>query len=369
MPRDALDRIKIQGFKSIASLDLKLRPLNVLIGANGSGKSNLIGVFEFLHAIRLGHLQEYVARAGGAEKILHFGSKVTPEASFELSFHHGKNEYELALASASGDTLVCLRERAAFTYDGNTKWQNVPRSDGGREPGISKAWIHGPYKDYVAKRLEQFRVYHLHDTSDSSPMRKTSNVNDNRALHADCANLAAFLHLLKQKHEKSYGFVRANIQRVAPFFDDFALAPLELNPETIKLEWRHKSSGQVFDASSLSDGTLRFIALATLFLQPARFHPALIVVDEPELGLHPFAVGLLASLMKLAARTTQVIVATQSAQLLDHFEPEDVLVASRERGATKLQRLDSKKLKVWLEEYSLGQLWEKNEFGGMPVVE
>jgi predicted ATPase len=198
-------------------------------------------------------------------------------------------------------------------------------------------------------------------------MRKTAKVDDNRFLRPDGANLAAFLYFLREKHTAQYSLIVRSVQRVAPFFDDFRLDPLQLRPDDIKLEWRHKASDQYFDASSLSDGTLRFIALATLFLQPEQYRPSLILVDEPELGLHPYAIEMLAALIRQASVTTQVIVSTQSSLLLDHFEPEDVLVADRVDGGTQLTRLDSTELAKWLEDYSLGQLWEKNEFGGRPV--
>ena len=155
----------------------------------------------------------------------------------------------------------------------------------------------------------------------------------------------------------------------APFFDDFVLQPLELNEEKILFEWRHRGSNAYFNASSLSDGSLRFISLATLLLQPESHRPSVILLDEPELGLHPYAITLLASLLKQASHTSQIILATQSSLLLDHFEPEDVLVADRVKGATTLRRLDGEKLSAWLEDYSLGQLWEKNEFGGRPAEE
>ena len=162
---------------------------------------------------------------------------------------------------------------------------------------------------------------------------------------------------------------QAAAQRAAPFFDDFALAPQQLNEDKIRLEWRHKGTDAYFDASSLSDGSLRFIALATLLLQPESLRPSVILLDEPELGLHPYVITMLASLLKQAAAQTQIILATQSPFLLDHFEPEDVLVADRVNGQTQLTRLDTPSLETWLQDYSLGQLWEKNEIGGRPSPE
>lgn len=343
---DSLDTITIRGFKSIASLDaLELRPINILIGANGSGKSNFIGAFAFLDQIREGRLARYVAEAGGAEKILHFGSKSTRELEMELGFHwSGHARWTLAPTAADGLLVV-----SEGTYYPPRTSEDADRF---RPEDQRRNWV----------------VYHVHDTSTSSPVRKTSKVHDNDFLRADASNLAAFLYFLRVKHPGAYSIIRRTIQRVAPFFDDFQLKPLNLNPDDIRLEWRHKDSDQYFDASALSDGTLRFIVLATLFLQPVDLRPSLILVDEPELGLHPYAIGILASMIHSASKESQVIVSTQSSLLLDYFSAEDVLVAERVGSGTSIKRLDSSSLANWLEDYSLGQLWEKNELGGRPGV-
>ena len=194
-------------------------------------------------------------------------------------------------------------------------------------------------------------------------------MHDNRHLRPDGSNLAAFLFYLHQKHRDSYGLIRRTVQRVAPFFDDFILKPQALNEDKIRLEWRHRGTDAYFDASSLSDGTLRFIALVVLLLQPVWLRPSVILLDEPELGLHPYAITMLASLVRQASAHTQVILSTQSSLLLDHFEPGDVLVADRKDGGTTLARLDANRLEHWLRDYSLGQLWEKNELGGRPTRE
>ena len=367
---NALDYITIRGFKSIASIEkLALKPINVVIGPNGSGKSNFIGAFGFLHEICEGRLQEYVIAGSGAEKVLHFGSKNTKEVELQLFFRrvdgwpHGAAGYTLKLSPTADDGLFPSAE--ATYLDGPSPTRLKTRAQG-REAGISD-----PRAEFVAKyvraHLLKWRIYHLDDTTSSSPMRKTAKVDDNHFLKPDGSNLPAFLYYLQEKHEASYGLIVRAVQRVAPFFDDFRLDPLQLKPDDIKLEWRHKKSDQYFDASSLSDGTLRFIALATLFLQPEQYRPSVILVDEPELGLHPYAIEMLAAMVRQASVTTQVIMSTQSSLLLDHFQPEDVLVADRVDGGTQLKRLESAHLEKWLEDYSLGQLWEKNELGGRPV--
>jgi predicted ATPase len=365
-----LDYITVKGFKSIASVEkLALGPINVLVGPNGSGKSNFVGVFSFLHAIREGRLQDYVRKTGGAEQLLHFGSKVTSEIRLHISFLQEVNQYTISLKATDDDSLYVANEWVSF-WDKERGFErplqeSLTSHDGGREAGISDPkGIR--IRSWVRLRLGKWRLYHVHDTSDSSAMRKTAQVNDNRFLRPDGSNLPAFLYLLQQKHDASYGLIRSSVQRVAPFFDDFELRPDPLNEDAIRLAWKHKNSDQYFGTSSLSDGTLRFIALATLFLQPEEFRPSVILVDEPELGLHPFAITLLASLIKMASEKTQVIVSTQSPLLLDHFQPEDVLVADRVDGRTQFTRLDTQRLSSWLEDYSLGQLWEKNEFGGRP---
>jgi predicted ATPase len=367
-----IDHITIKGFKSIASIEnLELKAINVLIGANGSGKSNFIGLFSFLRDIREGRLQNYVTRAGGADRVLHFGSKTTKRIEIDISFSGKVNGYNLWLASTEDDSLYPIREEVSFWDKDKYKSpyeQPLSPLNRGLEAGISSTEVIR-ISSWVRSRLGSWRLYHVHDTSSSSPMRKTAQIEDNKFLREDGSNLPSFLYYLKEKEFVSYDLIRRTIQQVTPFFDDFILEPSTLNPESIRLEWKHKDSDKYFDSASLSDGTLRFITLATLFLQPKKLLPSLILVDEPELGLHPFAIQTLASLIRHASKSTQLMIATQSSQLLDNLDPEDVLVATRMGGGTTITRLEGGRLQSWLEEYSLGQLWEKNEFAGRPSVE
>jgi predicted ATPase len=369
MPNNSpLDAITIEGWKSLSRVQkLALRSTNLVIGANGSGKSNFIGVFSFLHEIRQGKLQDFVRRSGGAEQLLHFGSKNTSEVRIRISFGGGVNEYDIHLLATDEDTLVPGSEVAYFQGHGYKKPYDTfltPRVRG-TEAGISGEELTGT-ADWVRRRLNLWRVYHVHDTSANSPMRKTAQLADNAFLRPDGSNLPSFLYLLRSKYPADYRLIRGAIQLVAPFFDDFVLEPDPLNEDTIRLAWKHKNSDQYFGAASLSDGSLRFMVLATLLLQPENYRPSVILVDEPELGLHPAAIGTLAGLVKQASLATQIILSTQSPLLLDYFEPEDVLIAERNEGATQLRRLDSASLLEWLKDYSLGQLWEKNELGGRP---
>ena len=360
----AIRKLSIEGFRSIRAVrDLELRSLNVLIGANGSGKSNFLRAIDVLRTgiIDSDRIPDYGRRAGGADCLLHYGSKTTEQINIRAWFG-GKvfnylRDFELVLGRTDDDGLVPSTAARKPLYPPGID-VNVPVHDV-RERRI----------DFLQDAMSGWRIFHFHDTGPTSPLKKTCKLHDNRRLREDGSNLAAFLYLLKHRYERDYNQIRKVVAMTAPFFEDFALRPLELNKETIRLEWRHQRSDDYFNASSISDGTLRFIALATLFLQPEALRPALILVDEPELGLHPHAITLMASLIKKASVFSQVIVATQSPTLLDHFEPEDVLVADRVDGATELRRLDEDRLKKWLEDYSLGQLWEKNELGGRPAVE
>ena len=385
-----IESITVEGFKSIASVqDLELRPINVMIGPNGSGKSNFIGVFSFLQAIRSGRLKDYVNRAGGADRILHFGSRTTEEMAICGVYDNGEFEYHLTLAATESEALFPRKEVIfkVFHFLGGA-WKGVTFSSVDGEAQISDNHFRGAstivmplrgqrtppleLEDTLCKirgYLDSWRIFHLHDTSSGSPMRKTADVNDNRYLRADASNLAAFLYFLRAKHESEFNLIRRTVQLVAPYFDDFLLQPLALNEDRIRLEWRHKGTDAYFDVSSFSDGTLRFIALTTLLLQPKSLRPSVIIIDEPELGLHPYAITLFAMLVKQASATTQVILATQSPILLDHFQPEDVLVVDRVEGRTQFKRLDADSLDFWLKDYSLGQLWEKNELGGRPARE
>ena len=362
-----LDKIKVTNFKSIRELEIDLNPLNVFIGANGAGKSNFVGVFKFLNHLIDGSLQTYTATSGGADRILHFGRKTSENMEFGLSFGDGVNGYECVLVPGAEDNFVFDGETALF-HD-KTRYPDpyiMPLGSGhleSRAPAAAQE-RDGRVALSVLTHLRSWKVYHFHDTSNSARMKQTCDLGDNRILQPDARNLAAFLYSLEQNHQDHFENIQDTIRMVAPFFDRFDLNPSRLNPEKIRLEWIEKGSDVYFNGTSLSDGTLRFMCLATLLLQPSL--PSIILLDEPELGLHPYAVSILAGLLEAAAQRTQVIVATQSVTLVNQFEPEHIVVVELEDGRSLFRHLDDSAMEGWIDDYGLGDLWEKNILGGRP---
>lgn len=368
-----LTRVQLRGFKSIRDASIDLGALTVLIGANGSGKSNLISFFRMLNEMMGERLQQFIATHGRAHSLLHHGPKRTPQMEAVLQFHaeEGVNTYHLRLVHAAGDILMFVDETLQFARNDRPTPAN-PRSMGAGhlETRIRSAAEQGqPTAKVFRHLLNTCRVYHFHDTSSTARVRQAGYVGDSRLLMYDAGNLAAFLYRLKSAEDTTaYRRIVGTVQLIAPFFDDFDLQPTGPSDTEIFLNWREKGSDQLFGPHQLSDGTLRAMCLVTLLLQPIEELPQLIIVDEPELGLHPYALNVIAALFQKAAAHTQVLISTQSSAFLDNFEPEEVLVVGRDRttGESTFTRQAPEKLAAWLDEYSLGEVWEKNVFAGGP---
>lgn len=363
-----LKSLDLSGFKSIQRIDeLAFSPLNVLIGPNGAGKTNLLSFFRLLNFAMSGGLREFVSRSGAANRLLHFGVARTHEITAKVTIEspQGLNYYRVRLAHAAGDVLVFLEETVQFQRIGAPEPRFASLGVGHTESLLeSQATENNPTARFIKHQLDLWRHYHFHDTSDTALIKQAADVRDNRYLRTNAGNLAAYLFAMKERAPDNYWQIRDTVRRVAPFFDDFRLEPDRLNPNTIRLEWKEAGSPDVFDAYYFSDGTLRFICLATLLLQPEP--PLLVVIDEPELGLHPAALTLLASMLRSASARTQLVLSTQSATLIDELTPEDVIVVERASGSSTFRRLAPTELDQWLDEYSLGEVWQKNVIGGRP---
>ncbi len=372
MPQ-ALDKLTIKGFKSIESLeDFELRNLNVLIGSNGAGKSNFVDFFRLLRAMMelpLPHLQNsslqaYIADGGGSDDFLFNGPKVTKYVEAVLLF--GDNGYRFKLVPTSDETFIINDEAQ---YGKASGWRDLgaghttsrllgERTEPSAQGGPNAA-------SYVYEAIASWKIYHFHDTSSIAPVRRSESVEDCEYLRFDAANIAPFLLELKRSETKTYERIVESVRLVAPFFDDFLMRPN--GQDKVRLRWRQRGSDYPLKPHHLSDGTIRFICLTTALLQPDP--PSTMILDEPELGLHPYAIEILAELIQATSTRTQVIVSTQSPALVDCFGPEDIVVVNRRKGASRFERLDASHLSTWLEDYSLGDLWRKNVIAGGPAHE
>ena len=350
-----MDRIEIKGYKPFKDLALDLLPSNILIGSIGSGKSNFLSFFEFLNRLYEQKLTEYVALNGGIDKYFFQGSKITD--TIEATIYFKCNSYSFELQEGD-NRFVFLKEGLGYyqSYSDIALFGNEANIKS--YSGLSRG-------EYIRKYLSEIKKYHFHDTGKSSPFTKESHiVNDTYFLYEKGGNLAAFLYGIREKEPIVYKRIIRVIQSIAPYFSDFYFNVSAA--ETVRLQWTDKFSSTIYGPTDLSDGTIRFIALATLFLQPVP--PKVIIIDEPELGLHPLAIQTLAGMIKsAAAKGTQVIIATQSADLITNFDAEDVITVNQTDGVSVMKRHSSEELNAWLDDYTLGDLWKQNILkGGQP---
>ena len=370
-----IEHFSIRGFKSIRKLEsFELRPLNILIGSNGAGKSNLLSLFKMLSALSQRRLQHFVKNEGGPDALLFGGRKLTSELEVALSFENYPYRYEFSL-EPTADSVVFSDEKFLAEFGGLASSGGYSESDMFDVDGYMSSDIdrpmslarHAEYIPYVLSHLEHWRVFHFQDMSDTAHVRNQSDVRDNLRLRPDAGNLAPFLRHLRERYPNHYRRIKDVVRLSAPFFKDFVYRKNQNLEDPMDLEWEAwEYPDTAFGPRQFSDGTLRFICLATLLNQPETLRPTLILIDEPELGLHPFALTLLAEMIQQAADLQQIIISTQSADLVNHFEPEDIVVVDREDEESVFKRLDSESLASWLEDYTLGDLWKMNVLGGRP---
>lgn len=377
---EKLRSLTIKGFRSLRKVELNLEDLTVLIGANGSGKSNFISFFNMLSFMLSGDLQTYIARKGAASSILHYGPKRTPLLEAELEFEGpvGTSRYGFSLAFASPDRLIFTDEHVMFQNpDSPTPYKDLIRSTDLSETGLIELSNRGQESTArkVARvfinRLRGLQVYHFHDTSETAYIRTSQDIARHHFLMSNGGNLASVLYMLREQWPEHFNRIVSTVRLAVPYLKDLILVPDHIAPNSVQMRWRDRNPDYEFGPHQLSDGSLRAIAIITALLQPEKLLPAVIFIDEPELGLHPGAIGVLASLIKAAASKRQVVISTQSSRLLAEFAPENVVVVERHEdeggfGESSFERLSREELGAWLDDYDLGALFEMNVTGGGP---
>ncbi|MCG3749430.1 AAA family ATPase [Amycolatopsis sp. Poz14] len=363
MARHSLSAITIEGFTSIRSARVPLGSMNVLVGANGTGKSNFIQALGLLSSVVDGDLGLYVGLHGGAAEMGYKGSALS---SIGLALDLSPAKYRIRLVPAANDELIFdLEEISSATPESQYRRE---LGQGHRESRLEQAIDeHDEAAELIHTVLKGCRVYHFDDTSRDAPVKRQAPTADNLALRDDAANLAPVLLRLRRsdrpEDKAAYRRITSTVRLVAPFFKDFVLDD-EYGTDRVRLRWIHKDLDGVFSAEQMSDGTLRFVCLATLLMQPQL--PGLVVLDEPELGLHPYAIVVLADMLRRAAAHSQVLIATQSVTLMNQFTVDDLIVVEQHDGSSSFGKPNPDALRTWLEDYSLGELWEKNLIGGQP---
>ena len=351
-----LSRVIIDGYKSIQHTDVELRPINILIGSNGVGKTNFISFFKLINIIYEQRLHNYTMQ-NSAERLFHYGLKQTSELKGYLAF--GDKAYEVRLQARDNGSLFIAEERSYY-QSSSFNVSNIDESQIKNSSTYRDRWL----RDY----LQSYKIFHFHDTSKGAPLRSSANIHDLRFLKTVGSILPAFLYMLQEKYPKTLKRIELTIRSVMPYFGNFSLSPSLLDESQINLQWNDMENNEkYFDANDLSDGSIRFIALATLLQQPIL--PKVIIIDEPELGLHPTAIVKLAGMIKsVASRDCQVIISTQSVNLINNFDAEDIITVDRKDKQSTFKRLNSDTLKSWLDDYSLGELWTKSVINGQPTL-
>ena len=371
-----LTTIHLKGFKSINGngQTIPIGQITILLGANGAGKSNLVSFFQMLNFMMTGALQTYIGKSGYADSLLHYGSKKTTRLESEITFSDNTNivKYNFTLSHAAGDTLIFTEETLCWKRHDNPKPFKISLDTGSKESGL---YEHSKKPDakvaqIIFNLLKNCRVFQFHDTSKEAKIRNSGYINDCDFLRSDAGNLAAFLYAIKNKDdgERYYNRIVRYIKLAMPQFNDFVLNPSARNENYIMLNWLENDSDYLFGSHQISDGSLRFMALATLLLQPPSSLPSVIVLDEPELGLHPSAISLLAGMVNTASQNCQIIIASQSTRLIDEFDSNHIVIVERdkEEKSSRYKKLEINSLQNWLKQYSMSELWEKNIIGGKP---
>ena len=382
---NSFERITIEGYRRLfnVQVDMRDRPLTVMIGANGVGKTSLLEIFSLLAASANAQLANKISELGGLPDIITRDrtNSITISLSmsvpgyapldYQLEVALKGFTYEIALETLTENNPLVLEPFKHIDSRGlDVKYFNT-------EDGVllRPNWDHNPLETSLAqvpkmyqepenlrKRLASCTFYGALNVAPKSPVRLPQSMRPTSLPGANGEDLVSCLYYLRETDPERFEIIEDTLTAAFPDFERLGFPPVAAG--TITMTWKDKNFSKPIYMHQLSEGTLRFIWLITLLQSPGL--TAVTLIDEPEVSLHPELLRLLADMMREASQKTQLIVATHSDRLIRFLNPEEVLVCDAEDGLTTMRWGDSFNLEHWLEEYSLDQVWAMNLMGGRP---
>jgi predicted ATPase len=375
--------VSVRGYRRLSNVSLALRPLNVLVGANGVGKSSLLEVFRLLGMSANRRLQATITESGGLQSVLTADGK-TSELRLETTFRQADQKsitYELVLAESGAFRFPAVAHEHLSRHDADTTQPPVvlidsggglirhgiadlPITNGNYDPAESALSQSDPFTDSASFQHilgSMSAIHHSLDVSRRAPVRIPQTFAPAQTPGANGEDLVSCLFTMRETDHDRYEAVEDALRAAFRTFERLEFPPVAAG--LFSLGWRDKDFTRALYSSELSEGTLRFLWLATLLQSPGL--PKITLIDEPEVSLHPEMLRLLTDLMREASERTLLIVATHADRFVRFLDPSELVACDQdEAGCMTVQRADELDIDAWMQDYTLDQLWSMGRLGG-----
>jgi len=375
------ERLKVRGFRRLHDLELELRPLCVLIGANGSGKTSLLDVFSLLAASASGKLAEKISELQGMSALL--TADRTLEMSFELAMavpSYNPLVYDLTLSATAVAYEISEELLTQQRSNRPTPFKHIESAHGdiryfeANQGLVRPTWEYQPFETALAQVPKMFREpedfrnrlassthYHVLNVEPRAPVRLPQPLRPAPLPGRDGEDLVSCLFYLRESDRDRFESIEDTLKAAFPAFQRLDFPPVAAG--TLAMTWKDANFSRPLYMHQLSEGTLRFLWLATLLQSPGL--TAVTLLDEPEVSLHPELLNLLAGLLREASARTQLIVATHADRLVRFLQPNEVVTMDlADDGTAQASWADHMDLEEWLKEYSLDEVWRLGRMGG-----
>lgn len=371
--------ISIKGFRRLANVQLELRPVSVLIGANGIGKTSMLDVFSLLASSARGSLNAALSELGGLSALITYDHAEELALGISMEIEKDTQTQRYSLRIKPRGPSYGIEQETLHQVHGPIAYDSIDSHGGDiryHENGqiIRPTWDHNPLETSLAqvpkvflwpedfrRRLASSTLYHTLDVEARAPVRLPQPMRPAPLPGKNGEDLVSCLYYLRETDRDRFEAVEDALHTAFQGFERLEFPPVAAG--TLAMSWRDKNFSKPLYTNQLSEGMLRFLWLVTLLQSPGL--TALTLIDEPEVSLHPELLNLLADLFREASRRTQLVIATHSDRLVRFLKPEEVVVLdSTDDGMARLTWADQLDLKEWLGEYSLDEVWRRGRMGG-----